>query len=73
MRFVLSYWSDPTWRLLRIVELCVVALVLITLVVVLSGVSSWDYPLAAAVILNLVVSIPLVGRTIQLSRRKRQR
>lgn len=64
-------WSDPTWRALRIVSFCTAAVTLILLVIVLSGVSSFRYPLAAAVILNFVVAVFVGARTYVLYNRQR--
>lgn len=61
-----TYWSDPTWRDLRMCQLVIVAMLLVLLLLYFSGVSSVLYPLATAVILNIVaasVSFPAVSRS----------
>jgi membrane protein YdbS with pleckstrin-like domain len=59
-----SYWADPLWRLLRIITFVTVALTLIILGVYLSGQTSWLDALAVAVIVNIVMNVALLIRTL---------
>ncbi len=60
------YWNDPTWRLFRTSQMVICAILLTLLVLYLAGVASVLYPLAAAVILNIVAATVVVARGIQL-------
>jgi hypothetical protein len=64
-----SYWSDPTWRLIRACQLVIVVILLTLLVIYLAGENSVLYPLSAAVILNIVAATFVVTRSVQLRRR----
>jgi len=50
---VLSFWSDPIWKGLRIVSFVSAALTLTFLTVYFSGVRSWRVPLDAAILTTL--------------------
>jgi hypothetical protein len=65
-----SYWPDPTWRLLRTIQLVIVAILLTLLVIYFAGVSSVLYPLATFVILNIVAATGVVIRSLQLLHRR---
>lgn len=60
---VLSFWSDPVWKGLRIVSFATVTITLVILVVYFSGVTSWRVPLEAAILTNIAVFIALMIRT----------
>lgn len=64
-----SHWSDPTWRLLRISSFVTAALTLIFLAIFLSGVTSWRYPLAVAVVANVIVMSLVVFSSYELRNR----
>jgi hypothetical protein len=59
-----SFWSDPTWKFLRIVTIFTAAITLIILGIYLSGHKSWLDALAVAVIVNVVLNVALVVRTL---------
>jgi hypothetical protein len=59
-----SYWADPIWRFLRIITFVTVAITLIILVVYLSGQKSWLDALGVAVIVNIVMNVALLIRTL---------
>lgn len=69
---LLSFWSDPMWRALRIASFVTGAITLILLAIVLLGATSFRFPLAAAVVLNIVAAIVVVVRTYQLHAQQRQ-
>jgi len=50
-----SHWSDPRWRLLRITSFVSASVTLIFLAVFHLGATSWRYPLAVAVLANIIV------------------
>ena len=60
------YWNDPTWRLFRTSQMVICAILLTLLVLYFAGVASVLYPLAAAVILNIVAATVVRARGIQL-------
>jgi hypothetical protein len=61
-----THWSDPTWRLLRVASFVTAGATLITLAIVLSGVTSWRYPLAVAVVANIIVQSLLLFTQFEL-------
>jgi sugar phosphate permease len=61
---VLSFWSDPVWKGLRIVSFATVTITLVILVVYFSGASSWRLPLEVAILTNIGVFIALMIRTL---------
>lgn len=61
-----SHWSNPTWRLLRITSFITATVTLAFLVIVLAGETSWQYPLAVAVVANIIVSALVVFSTYEL-------
>ncbi len=61
---VLSFWSDPIWKGLRIVSFVSAALTLTFLTVYFSGVRSWRVPLDAAILTNIAVFAALVTRSV---------
>jgi hypothetical protein len=67
------YWSDPLWKFLRIATFCTVAATLVILVVYLSGTKSWLDALSVAVIVNIVLNLALVIRTIMVRNAQRDR
>lgn len=68
---LLSFWSDPVWRGLRIISFVTAAITLIILAVVLGGATSFRVPLAVAVITNIAVALAVVIRTFVLHARLR--
>ena len=61
-----SHWSDPMWRFLRITSFVTAGITLICLAVVLAGENSWRYPLAVAVVANIIVMFLVVFTTYEL-------
>jgi sugar phosphate permease len=61
---VLSFWSDPVWKGLRIISFATVTITLVILVVYFSGASSWRVPLEAAILTNIGVFVALMIRTL---------
>lgn len=61
-----SHWSDPTWRFLRITSFATAGITLICLAVVLAGENLWRYPLAVAVVANIIVMLLVVFTTYEL-------
>jgi uncharacterized membrane protein len=61
-----SHWSDPTWRFLRFTSFVTAGITLVCLAVVLAGDDSWRYPLAVAVVANIIVMFLLVLTTFSL-------
>jgi len=59
----LSFWSDPVWRGLRIIQIVTGSTTLIILAIVLLGNSSWLVALVTAVLTNLSVAVAVVIRT----------
>ncbi|MGC2486258.1 MAG: hypothetical protein WA359_08445 [Acidimicrobiales bacterium] len=59
-----TYWADPIWKFLRIVTFFTAAITLIILGVYLSGHKSWLDALTVAVIVNIVLNVALVARTL---------
>jgi hypothetical protein len=68
---VLSFWSDPVWRGLRVVSFVTVTVTLVILVVYFSGANSWQFPLEVAVVTNFAVFVALVIRTLILRAKTR--
>lgn len=66
---VLSFWTDPVWKGLRIVSFVSVTVTAVILVVYFSGVSSWRFPLEVAILTNLAVFVALMTRTFILRAR----
>ena len=60
---VLSFWSDPIWKGLRIVSFASAAATLIILAVVISGGRSWRVALDTSVVTNIAVFAALVVRS----------
>ena len=69
---VLSFWSDPIWKGLRIVSF-VSATVTVTLIIVFfSGHRSWRVPLETAVVVNIAIFAALVVRSFIVRAKLRQ-
>jgi hypothetical protein len=66
-----SYWSDPTWRALRITHFVTAAITLIFLAIVLLGATSFRLPLGAAIILNIVILVCVMTRGYKLQNLQR--
>jgi hypothetical protein len=60
---LLSFWTDPVWKGLRIVSFVSATVTLVILVAYFSGVSSWRVPLEVAILTNLAVFVALLTRT----------
>ena len=60
---VLSFWSDPIWKGLRIVSFISVAVTLILLAVYFSGVRSSRVALDTAIVTNIAIFAALVIRS----------
>jgi hypothetical protein len=67
-----SYWADPTWRVLRIATYVTAASTLVILGVYLSGQKSWLDALTVAVIVNVVLNVALLVRTLIYRAEKRR-
>jgi hypothetical protein len=59
-----SYWADPIWKVLRIITFVTATTTLIILGIYLSGQKSWLDTLAVAVIVNVVLNVALLIRTL---------
>jgi hypothetical protein len=69
---MLSFWSDPIWKGLRIVSFISASVTLIVVVVYLSGVHSWRVPLYAVVATNFGIFTALVIRTLVMRSKSRR-
>ena len=69
---VLSFWSDPIWKGLRIVSFISAAVTLILLAVYFSGVRSWRVALGTAIVTNIAIFAALVIRSFILRAKLRQ-
>jgi hypothetical protein len=58
-----TFWSDPTWRGLRVVSVITASATIVILIVYLSGTSSWRVALITAVLVNIGVMLAVVIRT----------
>ena len=62
-----THWSDRTWRTLRIATFVTSGVTLVLLLVImLTGSSSWRYPLVVVVVINLLAFSLLMLRTMSL-------
>ncbi len=68
---MLSFWSDPIWKGLRIISLISASVTLIVVIVYLSGVHSWRVTLVAVVATNFGIFVALVIRTLILRSKSR--
>jgi hypothetical protein len=59
-----SYWADPIWKVLRIVTFVTATCTLVILGVYLSGHKSWLDALAVTVIVNVLLNVALLVRTL---------
>ena len=64
------YWSDPTWRMLRITTIVTASSTLVILAAYFLVSRSLLYPLAAAVVINIVANLALVVSTLIVRTRK---
>jgi hypothetical protein len=69
---VLSFWSDPIWKGLRIVSFVSATVTVILLVVFFTGHRSWRVPLETAVATNIAIFAALIIRTFILRAKLRQ-
>ncbi|HTT59413.1 MAG TPA: hypothetical protein VMF33_05145 [Acidimicrobiales bacterium] len=67
-----SYWADPIWKVLRITTYVTAGSTVVILGIYLSGHTSWLDALAVAVIVNLVLNLALLVRTLLNRARARQ-
>jgi hypothetical protein len=61
---LLTYWSDPMWRVMRISTFVTSGVTLVILIIFLLASSSWRDELVGVVVINLAAFAALVSRTI---------
>jgi hypothetical protein len=61
---LLTYWSDPMWRVMRISTFVTSGVTLVILMIFLLASSSWRDELVGVVVINLAAFAALVSRTI---------
>jgi hypothetical protein len=65
-----EYWSDPTWRLLRITTIVTASATLLALAMYFLLSKSFLYPLAAMVVINIAANVALLVCTVAVRKRK---